>query len=115
VDFSLRIALGDISCSDFEQAAGGLRAVSSLRKIDLRTAPVYGAGEAALLAMRVLARWRRLGFDLVTCFPSRYCSPANSSTTYGEMPDGYCRHRIDSDEALSAVARSIEGGDFYRL
>lgn len=70
---------------------------------------------AAIAAMKLLARWRRQGFDAITCHPTGYCSPANSTVSVAELPDGYCRWEIDSDEALSAVARSIRAGMAYRI
>jgi hypothetical protein len=66
-------------------------------------------------AERVLARWRSRGFDRVTCYPSGYCCPANSSAGRAELRAGYRALPIDSEEALAAVAASIEGGMSYRV
>ena len=39
-------------------------------------------------AERVIERWRTTGFDLVTCYPSGYCCPSNSTTGRQARPSG---------------------------
>ena len=67
------------------------------------------------IALRVIERWRSRGFDTLWCYPSGYCSPANSSATRSAMPEGYCCYPLDSEAALTAVAAAIDAGATYRF
>jgi hypothetical protein len=73
------------------------------------------SGGARSQAELVLERWRRQGFDAVTCYRSGYCCPANSSVFGRTLPEGYVLYAIDSEEALEAVAVSIAAGTSYRV
>jgi hypothetical protein len=75
--------------------------------------PTHGTDEDSLrAAQRVLERWRRSGFDAVLCHPSGYCSPANSSAL--ALRAQYDVRKIDTPEALDALARAIANGMEYR-
>jgi hypothetical protein len=70
---------------------------------------------SVIVAMKLLARWRQQGFDMVLCHPSGYCNPGNSAVLRSKPPEGYCLHAIDTDEALAAVAASVKSGMAYRI
>ena len=72
-------------------------------------------GRSRLRAIWVLDRWRKQGFDLLMCYPSGYCSPANSAIQATELPSGYSLMAIDSSEAAQALEVSIEAGMSYWL
>lgn len=61
-------------------------------------------------ALDVLARWRVQGFDRVTCYPSGYCCPTNSSAMRAAPPAAYRVLTLESDEACDAVERAIRLG-----
>ena len=64
-------------------------------------------------AEHVIARWREPGFNIVVCYRSGYCVPANSAVSDAALPDGYTSYAIDSDDARDAVERSLAAGDSY--
>ena len=71
-------------------------------------------GRARALAVRVLERWRGTGFDGVLCYPSGYCCPVNSSAARLQTREGYRLLTLGSQDALDALAASIEAGCVYR-
>ena len=75
----------------------------------------FGGGRERLEAVRLLDRWTKQGFDTLVCYPSGFCSPANSSVLHTPLPDGYCANPIDSEEALTTLMASIKAGASYRV
>jgi len=71
--------------------------------------------KSSLRAAYIIDRWRRQGFDTLTCYPSGYCAPANSIASTSALPEGYCRWPIDSPEALDSLRVSIDSGVPYRM
>jgi hypothetical protein len=73
-----------------------------------------GARERAK-ARALIDRWQLQGFNMILCYPSGFCSPANSAVIQSDLPRGYCAHPLDSDEALDTVMTALESGQHFRL
>jgi hypothetical protein len=89
--------------------------MSTMRNPRSGPTPKPDGDRSVILAMKLLARWRQQGFDMVMCHPKGYCSPVNSAAMRSDAPEGYGIQPIDSDDALASVTASVRAGTVYRI
>ena len=89
--------------------------MSSERTLDQKQDAPEKEAQARLRAVWMIDRWRKRGFDSIMCYPSGYCCPSNSQVMTAPLPEGYCLHPIDSEQAVDSIVASILKGMPYRF